>query len=140
MRDAANSVCSTSAGSLASAPIPVYCSGTRGVTSARFGSAANSEGQRPCITDVTVRPTRSFIRWNARSEYAAERFGCSVGDASDLSLSEEHSEYKWVTAEDAAASLPPGHWLSALIARAEAFRKLMPEELRRLHWTGDIEF
>ena len=74
------------------------------------------------------------------NEMVGVSFGCSVGDASGLSLSDEHSEHRWVTAEDAAAFLPPGHWLSALIARAEAFRTLMPEELRRLHWTGDIEF
>ena len=74
------------------------------------------------------------------NEMVGISFGCSVGDASGLSLSDEHSEHRWVTAEDAAAFLPPGHWLSALIARAEAFRTLMPEELRRLHWTGDIEF
>ena len=74
------------------------------------------------------------------NEMVGVTFGCSVSDGSGLSLSDEHSEHRWVTAEDAAALLPPGHWLSALIARAEAFRTLMPEELRGLHWSGDIEF
>ena len=36
--------------------------------------------------------------------------------------------------------LPPDPWLTALILRAEAFRQLMPVELRRLHWEGDLEF
>ena len=67
-------------------------------------------------------------------------FGCSIADASGLSFSEEHSEHKWVTADEATAFLPPDHWLSALIVRAEAFRELMPEELRKLHWDGDFEF
>ena len=66
-------------------------------------------------------------------------FACSIGDAASLGLSEEHSEHRWVTAEEATAFLPPDHWLSALIMRAEAFRELMPVELRKLHWDGDLE-
>ena len=67
-------------------------------------------------------------------------FGCSVEDASDLRVSDEHSEHRWVTAEEAAALLPAGHWLSRLIVRAEAFREQMPAGLRKLHWDGDFEF
>ena len=73
-------------------------------------------------------------------EMVGVSFGCSVDDASDLKLSDEHSEHRWVTADEAAAFLPPGHWLSRLIVRAEAFRRLMPVELRKLHWNGDLEF
>lgn len=67
-------------------------------------------------------------------------FGCSVEDASGLRVSDEHSEHRWVTADEAAALVPAGHWLGRLIARAEAFRAHMPAELRRLHWDGDFEF
>ncbi|MXW24941.1 MAG: NUDIX domain-containing protein [Dehalococcoidia bacterium] len=74
------------------------------------------------------------------NEMVGVSFGCSVPDASGLALSDEHSEHAWMTTEEAAAFLPPGHWLSELVARAEAFRRLMPEELQRLHWTGDFEF
>ena len=74
------------------------------------------------------------------NEMVGVTFGCSVADASDLILSDEHSEHKWVTAEEAVGFLPSDHWLTALILRAEAFRKLMPVELRRLHWAGDLEF
>ena len=74
------------------------------------------------------------------NEMVGITFGCSVDDASGLNLSEEHSEHRWVTEEEATAFLPPSHWLIALIARAEAFRKLMPVELRKLHWEGDLEF
>jgi 8-oxo-dGTP diphosphatase len=90
-----------------------------------------------CILGVT-----HFYRGAAdpANEMVGVSFGCSVDDASGLSLSDEHSEHRWVTAEEAAAFLPPGHWLSALLARAEAFRTLMPEELRRLHWSGELEF
>ena len=73
------------------------------------------------------------------NEMVGVSFGCSVDDASCLSISDEHSEHRWVTAQEAVAFLPPDHWLSALVARAETFRKLMPEELRRLHWTGGVD-
>ena len=90
-----------------------------------------------CILGVT-----HFYRGAAdpENEMVGVSFGCSVGDASGLSLSDEHSEHRWVTAEGAAAFLPQGHWLTELIARADEFRTLMPEDLRRLHWTDDIEF
>ena len=74
------------------------------------------------------------------NEMVGLTFGCSIDDASGLNLSDEHSEHRWVTAKEAAALLPSGHWLIGLIERAEAFRKLMPMELRRLHWQGDLEF
>ena len=74
------------------------------------------------------------------NEMVGVTFGCSVDDASGLNLSDEHSEHRWVTEEEATALLPSGHWLIALIERAEAFRKLMPVELRMLHWRGDLEF
>ena len=67
-------------------------------------------------------------------------FGCSVGDGSGLQLSDEHSEHRWVSAEEAAEFLPSDHWLYGSIRRAEAFRQLMPVELRMLHWKGDLEF
>ena len=75
-----------------------------------------------------------------QNEMVGVTFGCSVDDASGLVLSEEHSEHRWVTAEEAAEFLPAGHWLAALILRAEAFRESMPVELSRLHWDGDLEF
>ena len=89
-----------------------------------------------CVLGVT-----HFYRGEATpdNEMVGVSFGCSVDDGSGLAVSKEHSEHRWVTADEAAGFLPPGHWLSALIGRAEAFRKLMPEELRRLHWEGGAE-
>ena len=86
--------------------------------------------------------TTHFYRGEATPvhETVGVTFGCSVDDPSGLQLSDEHSEHRWVTAEDASRILPPDHWLSALIARAEAFRRLMPVELRELHWQGDVDF
>lgn len=74
------------------------------------------------------------------NEMVGVSFGCSIADASGLSVSDEHSEHRWVTAEEARAFLPSDHWLVALITRAEAFREHMPVELRKLHWDGAFEF
>ena len=90
-----------------------------------------------CILGVT-----HFYRGapDPANEMVGVSFGCSVADESGLSLSEEHSEHAWLTAEEAIAFLPANHWLGQLVARADALRMLMPEELRQLHWGGDIEF
>ena len=84
-------------------------------------------------------PTRDFApgEWETGSGRLEQ--GEGFIDAASLSVSEEHSEHRWVTAEEATAFLPPDHWLSALITRAEAFRELMPVELRNRHWDGDLE-
>ena len=66
-------------------------------------------------------------------------FGCSIPDESALSFSEEHSEHRWMTSAEVSAFLPAGHWLAALIERAELFRRNMPVELRQLHWNGRFE-
>ena len=97
----------------------------------------NLEVRVECMLGVT-----HFYRGasDPRNEMVGVSFGCSVADTSGFSLSEEHSEHRWVTAEEAEELVPPGYWLSTLLARAEAFRRLMPEEFRRLHWSGDFEF
>ena len=89
-----------------------------------------------CVLGVT-----HFYRGESTpdNEMVGVSFGCSVPDASGLSISDEHSEHRWVTADEAAAFLPPGHWLSALVSRAETFRRLMPEGLRRLHWEDGVD-
>ena len=67
------------------------------------------------------------------NEMVSVAFGCSVENGSDLNLSGEYSEHRWVTAEEEAEFGPPDHWLYALIVRAGVFLQLMPVEVRRLH-------
>ena len=64
----------------------------------------------------------------------------TVDDSSGFEMSEEHSEYRWVTAEEAKTLFPHPQFMGRLIARAERFRAIMPLELRPSHWDSDFEF
>lgn len=57
-------------------------------------------------------------------------FGCSLASDGPVSFGEEHSEMRWVSAEEAYALLPAGHWLVDVIQRSENLRRLLPQELR----------
>jgi hypothetical protein len=48
-------------------------------------------------------------------------------------LSDEHCASQWVSAEQAQALFPAGHWLRVLIARAEVVRGLMSHALRQFY-------
>ena len=86
--------------------------------------------------------TAHFYRGTAvpENEMVGVQFGCSVEDAAGFVMSEEHSEYRWITAEEAQVLFPHPQFMGRLIARAESFRALMPLELRQSHWDGDFEF
>jgi 8-oxo-dGTP pyrophosphatase MutT (NUDIX family) len=79
--------------------------------------------------------TTHFYRGDAlpENEMVGVHYGCSIQDATSLRLSDEHSAYQWVTAEQAKSLLPAGHWLRGLIARAEVVRGLMPQELLQFY-------
>jgi 8-oxo-dGTP diphosphatase len=60
-------------------------------------------------------------------------FLCSVPQAVDPQLSDEHSEYRWLSGDEALSMLSPDdpsqEWIRRVIARAEQFRKLAPPDL-----------
>ena len=66
----------------------------------------------------------------AVSDYVQAEFGCSLASSGQVSFGEEHSEMHWLTANQAYALLPEGHWLRDVIQRAENLRRLLPQELR----------
>ena len=109
-----------------------------------FGQALRRESREEFGIDVRVEGllgTAHFYRGAPvpENELVGLVFGCSVDDAEDLRLSDEHTEHRWMTAQEATEFLPPDHWVSRSIARAGIFRELMPEELCQLHWNGDFE-
>jgi len=85
--------------------------------------------------------TTHFYRGEAlpENEMVGVHYGCSIQDATRMQLSDEHCASQWVTAEQAAALFPAGHWLRALIARAEVVRRLMPQELLQFYRNDGFE-
>jgi 8-oxo-dGTP pyrophosphatase MutT (NUDIX family) len=83
--------------------------------------------------------TTHFYRGEERPEYELVGvFYCgSIADPAAIQVSPEHSEYRWVTPDEAYelfASLGPGNqWIQRLIERAEAIKALLPPELLALY-------
>ena len=85
--------------------------------------------------------TEHFYRGEARpeNELLLVQFCCSVQEPVEIALSWEHSEYRWVTAQEAEDLLPPGHWLGKVIRRAEAIRAMLPAELLEYYREQGLE-
>ena len=75
--------------------------------------------------------TVHFFRGEPRpeNEMVGVQYCCSVENPQDIRLSAEHTEYRWITAEEAEELFPGDHWLAKAIRRAEAIRALLPSEL-----------
>jgi 8-oxo-dGTP diphosphatase len=58
-------------------------------------------------------------------------YSCIIERPEQAQFEAEHSAQRWVTAEEAIAFLPEGHWLRHVINRAERLRSLIPVELRQ---------
>ena len=76
---------------------------------------------------------------NPENEMVGVQFCCSIEKPEAIRTSWEHAEYRWVTAEEAQALLPEGHWLLKVIRRAEAMRALMAPELIEYHRAEGLE-
>ena len=81
-------------------------------------------------TDFVV-GTSHFFRGEAviENEIVGVIFRCTVQDLAVIQPGAEHDEWRWVTADEAAAMLPDDHWLLRSIRRAEAIQRLMPPAL-----------
>jgi 8-oxo-dGTP diphosphatase len=75
--------------------------------------------------------TMHFYRGDARpeNELVGVHYCCSIEDPEAITVNWEHTEHRWITAEEARELLPEGHWLGRVIQRAEAMRSLSPPEL-----------
>jgi 8-oxo-dGTP diphosphatase len=100
----------------------------------RFEDAVHREALEELGIEVRTElflGTMRFYRGEARpeNEMVGVQFCCSAEKPEALRLSWEHSECRWVTAAEAEALLPVGHWLRQTIERAEMIRALSPAEL-----------
>ena len=66
-------------------------------------------------------------------------YGCTIKDPGKAKFGEEHSEQRWVTAEQANSFLPPDHWLIEAIHRAEMLRRHLSGDLRRFFVKSGLE-
>lgn len=83
--------------------------------------------------------TTHFFRGKSipENELIGVIFLCSVSDSLPVQLSDEHSEYRWVTFAQALEVLSPAdpsqEWIRRVIQHAETVRQLWPSELS-LYW------
>lgn len=85
--------------------------------------------------------TTHFYRGKAipENELVGLIYACSIDDPAGIRISEEHSEAHWMSAAEVKAFLPPDHWLRWVIARAEAMRAHLPQELLDIFYREGFE-
>ena len=87
------------------------------------------------IQAMTIIGTTHFYRGAAipENELLGVIFLCSLDDPECIHPGDEHSEHRWVTADEAMALLsetdPTTRWARRVIERAEAVRKVLPDGL-----------
>jgi 8-oxo-dGTP diphosphatase len=58
---------------------------------------------------------------------------CTLSDPNSIHIGAEHSEYHWLSADQAIEFLtvsdPTGQWVKRIIQRAETIRRMLPEDL-----------
>jgi hypothetical protein len=84
--------------------------------------------------------TMHFYRGEAKpeNELVGVVYRCSLEDPEAIQTSWEHSEHRWVTADEAEAIFPKRYWLVDLIQHAERIRALLPPELLAVYREGFI--
>ena len=63
------------------------------------------------------------------NEILGVQFCCSIEESDEIQRSWEHSEHRWITAEEADVLFPKDYWLREVIRRAEAIRALSASDL-----------
>jgi 8-oxo-dGTP pyrophosphatase MutT (NUDIX family) len=69
---------------------------------------------------------------------------CSLDDRASISFSAEHSEYRWLSVDEAlellSATDPSTQWVRRVIERAEIIRPLLPTDLVKINRQTGFEF
>lgn len=75
--------------------------------------------------------TMHFYRGPAEppNELIGVEYCCSILDEGEIHLNNEHSQYRWVSPDEAMIMFPEGNWLLKTIQRAEIIRPLLSQEL-----------
>jgi 8-oxo-dGTP diphosphatase len=99
-----------------------------------FTQALHREVQEEIGVQVNIEfiiGTTHFYRGenNPNNELLGVIYACAIPSQQKLSLGEEHSEYRWVSAGEVYALLPKDNWLSNVIRKAEMIRLLIPRKL-----------
>ncbi len=114
-----------------------------------FEDALHREAHEELSAEVQVEHilgTTHFYRGEAvpENELIGVVYLCTLKEGSSIRISEEHSEYRWLTAEQALALLPttdPSHrWARRVIQRAEEILPLLPKELATYQSMSSFEF
>jgi hypothetical protein len=61
---------------------------------------------------------------------------CSIEDPGAIQTSWEHTEHRWIAAEEAETLFSAGYWLGELIRHAERIRAQLPPELLQTYREG----
>jgi 8-oxo-dGTP diphosphatase len=82
--------------------------------------------------------TMHFYRGEAKpeNELVGVTYCCSLEDPGAIQTSWEHSEHRWIKAEEAEELFPKGYWLAELVQRAERIRTLVAPELLEIFREG----
>jgi 8-oxo-dGTP diphosphatase len=67
------------------------------------------------------------------NELLAVKYACTLVERAAIQVSTEHSEHRWLTADEVYTLLPPEHWLHQTIRRAELTRAALPASLLATH-------
>jgi 8-oxo-dGTP diphosphatase len=103
-----------------------------------FEDAVRREVREELGTEINIEfiiGTTHFYRGavDPNNELIGVVYGGTIPDADGVSISSEHSEYRWVTADEAAALLTASDtstlWIRALITRAETIKNLISSAL-----------
>jgi 8-oxo-dGTP diphosphatase len=75
--------------------------------------------------------TSHFYRGDERpeNELLGVRYACTVADRDSVTMAAEHSEMRWLTAEEVYALTPETDWLHQTVRAAETIRAQLTPEL-----------
>ena len=112
-----------------------------------FGDALHREVREELGVDVQaeyILGTTHFYRGAAtpENELVGVIYLCSLDEAASIQVSKEHTEYRWLTANEAMDLLsstdPSTQWTKRVIGRADTIRPMLSDDL--VHYLSETGF